>query len=256
MSFIISYKHPLCFLIFVYSMSKILSEEDLNLYDLSSIQKFITSNNINSGSGENGETKRTCNATNLLKRVNNRANIIATKDDKNQFCIKYDNEDDSNYIRNPEVRYPGKELLDLKIKEWIQEMQNEQMQFDKNKYECDSYTGDNCIYIKGTELKLPMRSLTGHCDSEHGQAVKWFENTNIKCFDDDNKTTLTTLCQEGITIGNVHLSLQKVEDANNIIVTINVNLEGKITKGDINCTKIENQKELKINVNFFIDNSN
>ena len=180
MSFIFTYKRPLCFLIFVYSISKTLSKgnNDLNLYSKDSIRTFINSNGLTGSKDTNGA--RLCIRKRLFPKMNNRTNI-KSYEDGNQYCIEYDNEDDSNIIKNPELRYKEAKKLKSKTEEWIKQMQNEQLQPVDNY--CDKYTGDKCVYIKGadedTQLKLPLPSLQGYCEGE--QPIKWFEDTIITC---------------------------------------------------------------------------
>ena len=182
MSFKFPYKHPLCILIFMYSIYKSLSQGSgndlkLDLSDFKSIQNFINDKKL--AEGANTNTNKLCIPSNLVFQMNNRTNVISPeKNGTNPRCIEYDNGDNS-YIKNPELRY-NKDKLESKKKEWIEQMNKEYIQSKDNK--CAIYSGKECIYINGTkenQLKLPLRSLQGYCRG--GKPIRWYENTTIKC---------------------------------------------------------------------------
>ena len=182
MSFKFPYKHPLCILIFMYSIYKALSQNNstdikLDLSDFESIKNFINKNHL-TGSA-NANTNKICISSNLVKKMNKRTNVKVKDDEETkQYCIEYDNGDNS-YIKNPERRY--KNDLDSKKTEWIEQMYMEYIPSNDNK--CETYTGKECIYITGTnkenQLKLPLRSLQGYCKG--GKPIRWYENTTITC---------------------------------------------------------------------------
>ena len=200
MSFKFPYKHPLCILIFMYSIYKALSKDNsnnnlkLDLSDFDSIQKFI--NEYNLAGSANANTNKLCISSNLVFKMNKRTNVkVEENKETNQHCIEYDIGDNS-YINNPERRYKGN--LDSKIKEWIDQMSKEYIQSNDNK--CETYSGKECIYINGTDkenqLKLPLRSLLGYCKG--GKPIRWYENTTITC----SLKHKTTDINGEITIGN------------------------------------------------------
>ena len=196
MSFKFPYKHPLCILIFMYSIYKALSQDsnkNLDLSDFNSIQNFINENKL--AEGANTNTNKLCIPSNLVFKMNKRTNVISAENNETkQYCIEYENGDNS-YINNPERRYEGN--LESKKKEWIEQMTKEYIQSKDNK--CAIYSGKECIYINGTEknqLKLPLRSLQGYCRG--GKPIRWYENTTIKC----SLKPKTTDIKGTITIGN------------------------------------------------------
>lgn len=182
MSFKFPYKHPLCILIFMYSFYKSLSQGSgndlkLDLSDFKSIQNFINDNKL--AEGANTNTNKLCIPSNLVVQMNKRTNVISAENNETkQYCIEYDNGDNS-YINNPERRY-NEGNLESKKKEWIEQMTKEYIQSNDNK--CAIYSGKKCIYINGTgknQLKLPLRSLQGYCRG--GKPIRWYENTTITC---------------------------------------------------------------------------
>ena len=223
MSFKFPYKHPLCILIFMYSIYKALSQNNstdikLDLSDLESIQNFINKNNL-TGSA-NANTNKICISSNLVKKMNKRTNVKVKDDEETkQYCIEYDNGDNS-YIKNPERRY--KNDLDSKKNEWIEQMYMEYIPSNDNR--CETYTGKECIYITGTDkenqLKLPLRSLQGYCKG--GKPIRWYENTTITCF----LKQQTTNINGEIIIENGSIKELKLEGVKN-------NVQITITKGTI-----------------------
>ena len=226
MSFKFPYKHPLCILIFMYSIYKALSKDNsnnnlkLDLSDFDSIQKFI--NEYNLAGSANANTNKLCISSNLVFKMNKRTNVKVNAEENketNQRCIEYDIGDNS-YINNPERRYKGN--LDSKIKEWIDQMSKEYIQSNDNK--CETYSGKKCIYINGTDkenqLKLPLRSLLGYCKG--GKPIRWYENTTITC----SLKHKTTDIKGEITIGNGIIKELKLEGVKN-------NVQITITKGTI-----------------------
>ena len=224
MSFKFPYKHPLCILIFMYSIYKALSKDNsnnnlkLDLSDFDSIQKFI--NEYNLAGSANANTNKLCISSNLVFKMNKRTNVkVEENKETNQHCIEYDIGDNS-YINNPERRYKGN--LDSKIKEWIDQMSKEYIQSNDNK--CETYSGKKCIYINGTDkenqLKLPLRSLLGYCKG--GKPIRWYENTTITC----SLKQKTTNINGKITIENGIIKELKLEGVKN-------NVQITITKGTI-----------------------